>query len=93
MSLPGKKIVWESHTGEWDMAARTTARAAYRVVVLTHAARAWYAERGVEAEKIVVAPDGIDLAQFAHPEPQVDARDRLGLPLDTKIALYVGRVD
>ncbi len=93
MSVPGKRIVWESHTGEWDMAARATARAAHRVVVLTHAAKNWYAKRGVESEKLVVAPDGIDLVQFAHPQPQVNARDRLGLPLDTKIALYIGRVD
>ena len=93
MSVPGKRIVWESHTGEWDMAARATARAANRLVVHTHAAKEWYAGHGIPVEKIIVAPDGIDLSHFAHPEPQTAARDRLGLPLDSKIALYIGRVD
>lgn len=93
MKVPGVKAVWESHTGEWDWAAHWTARHAYRIVVLTHAAKKWYAEKGVAIEKLVVAPDGIDLAQFAHPESKASSRTRLGLPQDKKIALYIGRVD
>ena len=93
MNVPWVRFVWESHTGEWDWAARATARAAFRVVVLTHAAKNWYVGKGIDARKLVVAPDGIDLAQFAHPESKSAARTRLGLPQDKKIALYIGRVD
>ena len=93
MTVPGIQVVWESHTDEWDWAARAASRAAFRVVVLTRAAKEWYAQKGVDITKIVVAPDGIDLAHFAHTESQVASRTRLGLPQNKKIALYIGRVD
>ncbi len=48
----------------------------------------------VRMQKILcVAPDGVDLEPFQHPESAYQARQRLGLPQDKKIVLYVGRLD
>ena len=50
-------------------------------------------KRGVRPEKIIVAPDGVHLQDFENPESRGAARRRLGLPLDRKIAMYIGRID
>lgn len=41
--------------------------------------------------RVLVAPNGIDLTQFDSLPSQTDVRERLGLPRDARIALYVGR--
>ncbi|MEK7604867.1 MAG: glycosyltransferase family 4 protein [Patescibacteria group bacterium] len=90
--LPGP-FVWESHTGAWNSAARIVARRARRLVVISHGLKALYVAKGIPTEKIAVAHDGVDLEDFAHPQSKREARIRLNLPLDTKIALYIGRLD
>jgi|GEM_PF-1055404 len=82
--------LWESHTGAWNRAARRVAKRAHKVLVLTHAAVRFYADKGVDEKKLVVVPDAIDTASFVDPEDVSVARTRLGLPLDKRIALYVG---
>ncbi len=42
--------------------------------------------------KIAVIPPGVDLCHF-RPQPRVEMRRQLGLPLDQKIALFVGRIE
>jgi glycosyltransferase involved in cell wall biosynthesis len=48
---------------------------------------------GITSAKVLYTPDAVDVDDFLHPEPAADARKRLGLPLDKKIALYAGRID
>jgi len=47
---------------------------------------------GLDPTKIYVAPCGVDLELF-HPGSRRAARTRLGLPLDGRIVLYVGRIE
>jgi teichuronic acid biosynthesis glycosyltransferase TuaC len=54
------------------------------IVVSDHMTR--YLPRSIQAH---VMPSGIDLDLF-HPEPRDAVRRRLGLPLDTKLVLFVG---
>lgn len=91
--LGARNIVWESHTGAWNIAARFVARKAAALVVITHGLRDFYAERGVMSEKILIAPDGINLDDFAHSTSKADARTRLGLPADASIVMYIGGLD
>lgn len=51
-----------------------------------------YAEHGLPAEKILVAPDGVDLAAFARDPGREAARAQLGLPTDRPLAMYVGHL-
>jgi len=45
-----------------------------------------------DPSKIAVIPPGVDLCHF-HPQQRDDARRQLGLPLERKIALFVGRIE
>ena len=90
--LLGRRLVYEAH-GAPALLARLVARFAYRIVVISKATGESFISVGVPREKIIVAPDGVDLEAFDHPESKEAARGRLGLPQDKKIVLYVGRVD
>lgn len=46
----------------------------------------------VAPSRISIIPPGVDLCHF-RPQPKVAARRELGLPLDRKIALFVGRIE
>lgn len=91
--LGHRNLVWESHDGAWNRAARFIARRARAVAVVSRGLRDFYVERGIDAAKIAVIPNAIDTEQFAHAESKAAARTRLGLPLEEKIALYIGRLD
>lgn len=87
------RLVWESHTGAWNSATRFLARKLKGLVVLTEGSRDFYRGKGMSPEKMCVAPDGVDLDLFENPESKENARTRLGLPLNAKIALYIGKLD
>ncbi len=47
---------------------------------------------GADPAKVVVVPPGVDLATF-RPEPgRAASRERLGLPADADVLLFVGRI-
>lgn len=91
--LTRRKIIWESHDGAWNFWARFVARRANGIVVVTSGAIDFYVERGVPRDKLLAVSNGIDLDDFAHPESKEAARERLGLPYDAKLALYIGKLD
>lgn len=51
-----------------------------------------YMDFGMPPDKILVAPDGVDLDAFSQPLGRQAARAALGLPLDKPIAAYVGHL-
>ena len=85
-------VVWESHTGRENFFTRRFMRAGRKCVVISHGLKEWYQTKKAGAA-ILVAPDAVDLRSFTHPESQEAARQRLGLPADKKIALYIGQLD
>ena len=85
-----REIVWESHTGAWNLFARYIARRAKKIVVISNGLRDFYISKGIPTSKIIVAHDGIDLSSFENPESKKDARARLRLSQHVKIALYIG---
>lgn len=86
-------ILWESHVGAWNIAARFIAKRVRAIVVISQGLKDFYVEHGVAPSRIVVAHDGIDLDQFANPESKESARVRLGLPSGKNIVMYIGRLD
>lgn len=84
---------WESHTGAWNLAAQHVARRAKCIVAISRGLKEFYVEKGISPDKIIVAHDGIDLKQFENPQSKAEARVCLGIPLDTKVAMYIGRLD
>ncbi len=84
-------LVWEVHGREPALAVRLLKKA--RIIAITEGIKDELARQGVPDERMAVAHDGIDLRSFAHAIPKKESRRRLGLPLDKKIALYIGRLD
>jgi glycosyltransferase involved in cell wall biosynthesis len=87
--------VWETHIKPRSPArySRVARRALVLVAVTKHYAEEIPLLWGISVEKVLYTPDAVDVDDFAHPEPKVVARKRLGLPLDKKIVLYAGRID
>lgn len=85
-----RNVIWESHDGVWNRWARYVAHNARSLVVVSNGLKEFYVKNGVTAEKINVIRNGIDLAEFEHVEHKDVSRQRLSLPQEKKIALYVG---
>ncbi|MEN9561500.1 MAG: hypothetical protein RIQ56_773, partial [Candidatus Parcubacteria bacterium] len=88
-----RNVVWESHSGRFNVLVDRLIKSLKLLVVITKGGADFYAEKGMPRERIHVAPDAVSLEDFAHPESKEAARKRLGLPLDKKIALYIGKLD
>ncbi len=65
---------------------------AHAIVTLTHLLKEDLGALGVPPEKILVAPDAVDLAEFSISISKEEARQKLALPVDKKIVLYTGHL-
>ncbi|MFH0820037.1 MAG: glycosyltransferase family 4 protein [bacterium] len=65
---------------------------AKKIIVITHQLKDLLIKQGIESEKTLVAPDGVDLEQFNISESQESCRQKLNLPQDKKIVLYAGHL-
>jgi glycosyltransferase involved in cell wall biosynthesis len=66
-------------------------RHADRVIAVAEALRRGAIALGADSNKAVTISNGVDTAKF-FPMPQAAARQRLGLPLERRIVLSVGRI-
>ncbi len=63
---------------------------AKKIVILTSGIKDLLIGYGVPLGKIIVEPDGVNLEKFGIEISKDEARKKIGLPLDKKIALYWG---
>jgi len=87
----GIPVVLELHT----LQRRTSAfvrncNACRRVVCLTHPMKDELLSWGVDSARVTVEGDGVNPKRFAQMPSSADARQEWRLPLDRKIAVYVG---
>lgn len=90
--LLGKKFVYEAHNNP-SWVSVIVAKRAQLVVSISAGLKHAYVVRGVPEEKIIVVPDAVDLKLFENASSKIEARRRLGIPEEKKVALYVGRID
>ena len=64
---------------------------AKHIVAVTHGIRAILEKRGVSAQKITVAPDGVDLSVFEKIGTREECRAVCGVPSFAKVVGYIGR--
>lgn len=88
-----KKVFWESHDGSWNVLAQFTAKHAAGMVTVTQGGKNFYIEKGVPVSKILTLPNGVDIERFKTNALVGDVRDRLSIPRDAFVALYVGALD
>lgn len=62
------------------------------LIGISNVLSAWYADFGLSSSKILTAHDGVDLERFLPELDKVEARRRLGLPLDQRIVCYCGHL-
>ena len=88
-----KNVFFEAHTfpknyylySHWLKKARG-------IITITNGLKELFAEKGLKTGKIMVAPDAVDLERFVIEENREQCRQKLGLPLGKRIALYAGHL-
>jgi glycosyltransferase involved in cell wall biosynthesis len=62
------------------------------IIAITAGLKEDMIKMGIDAEKIFVAPDAVDIEKFDIKDTKEGARKILGLPMDKKIVLYTGHM-
>ena len=89
-----EKIIFEAHKYSrvrrfWFSRFR---KKGIKVMVITGELKKELIEVGFAEKNILVAPDGVDLKEFAVALDQNQAREQVGLPMGKKIVLYAGHL-
>lgn len=84
----GKKLVYEAHTKPTHIST-FVAKRCYKVIAISKGLAREYKKLGVE--DVLVAPDATDV--FTEEFDKNEVRKEFSLPLDKKVALYVGKID
>lgn len=92
LKLLFRKVAWEGHAGQTNVAVRALILLKTRMVVITKSIRELYLSIGALPEKIIVAPDAADIDRFDINIQKEAAKEQIGLPLDKKIILYKGHL-
>ncbi len=95
--LKRRPLVLEEHKfpyrGGWGARLHLAiSRRMDRLVVITHRLKELYVSVGVSAERVLVAPDGVDLARFEPPIDRTEARRHLRLPVEGRVVCYTGHL-
>ena len=77
---------WSRRQARW-LAARLDG-----IVTITDSIRQFYLELGVPAERVLTAPDGVDLARYRQLPDRAAARLRLELPTERPLICYTGQL-
>jgi len=91
LQLFSKKVVWEGHSLSKNKKIYTKYfKKCYRIIVLTSYIKKELIDLGIEENKILVSPDGVDLNVFDIDITKKQARKKLNLPQDKIILGYTG---
>jgi glycosyltransferase involved in cell wall biosynthesis len=94
LSFLKKKLVFEAHrfSPKRSFFYKRFKNKNFKVVVVTKRLREDFIKIGFKSENILIAPDGVDLAEFDIEISKEEARNRVVLPLDAKIVMYTGHL-
>ena len=92
LSFFKKNLYWEMHTKSNKKMSLAVARRVKKVVAISNGLKQYLIENGIQEDKILVAHDGVDLAEFDISKSKEELREELELPKDKKIIGYVGKM-
>jgi len=92
LSNLGRRVVWESHVGKNNILTRFLVKRGVAIATISQGVADVYIKLGAKKEHILVAHDGVNLEQFSINESKKQARDKVSLHSDKKIALYSGHL-
>ena len=87
------KLVWESHEAKLNFPARTLLKKGIKAVVISEGIQEEYLKARISKSQLLMAHDGIDESFFGTLQGKEEVRQKLGLPNDRKIAMYIGGFD
>jgi glycosyltransferase involved in cell wall biosynthesis len=100
-ALYGKISIFESHDylsalesplfGKWIKRMRKNP-SSLGVIVTTHSAAKAYEEKGIPPERMLVAPNGVNLERFVDSDGNEGLKKSLGLPLDRPVVGFSGHL-
>jgi glycosyltransferase involved in cell wall biosynthesis len=85
-------ITWEVHVASSNLFTQRAAKHATQLVAISSGLLAWYMQRGVPRDRLVLAHDGVDLQDFADLPSRALVRRELDLPESRTIVEYVGKL-
>jgi len=88
-----KKVIWEAH----NLPQRKSWYLKYwqrcdNVITISQGLKNELVKLGIASEKILVAPDGVDLNKFKNQNSKIKIKEELNLPLDKNIVMYTGHL-
>lgn len=93
LALIRKNIIFEAHTLPRNYFLYSLFfRKLSGVAVITQKLKDLLAEKGAPSDKVLVAPDGVDLVEFDIKETKDECRTKLNLPANQRIVLYTGHL-
>lgn len=89
-----RDVVLEVHTLPDSMKGMSGSlhRKAQSLVAISEGLKRRLVDHGVRKERVLVAPDGVDLETFGVRMTKAEARQQLALPLGASIIVYTGRI-
>lgn len=92
LSLIKKNVIYEAHTGTNNFITRFLLRKKnIYIVAISQGLKEYLQKIGCKKE-ILVAHDGVDVKQFDVRISKEEVRKSLGIPLEKKIVMYIGRL-
>jgi len=93
LSFFRENLVYEIHTfPKTPFLYKRIFKRVKKFIVITQKLKDLLLKIGISEDKILVAPDAVDLKEFEIEESQKQCRKKLNLPLDKKIVLYTGHL-
>lgn len=94
LQLFSRKIVWEAHNLPTNKKYYLKYwQRCYKIIAITAGLKNELIKAGLPAEKILIAPDAVDLDQFSRVmESKEELRQKLNLPLDKNLIVYTGHL-
>lgn len=87
------KRVYEAHTPRFNFFTKKVLKNVERIISISGGLKDFYVSNGIDEEKIMVAHDAASLTDSKEKISKNEIRKKLGITLDKKVALYIGRVD
>lgn len=90
----GKKIILETHflPQKQNFFFKFLLKRNHKIVAITKYMENKFLEYGLRKGRIVVSPDGVDLEKFDIEISKMQAREKLNLPLNKKLVVYIGHL-
>ncbi|MBD3282457.1 MAG: glycosyltransferase [Candidatus Portnoybacteria bacterium] len=86
-----KPTIFEIHKIHKFLTKRT-AKKARKIIAITQGLKNDLLKKNIEENKILVAPDGIDIEDFQIKKTKEEAREKLNLPQDKNLIMYTGHL-